>query len=205
MIQDYRVVQEGGSDTKAIVNIGDARYDGPINADLIFTSPPYPNDMEYVHQTRLELTLLRYIENTKGLTDLKKRMISSSVKLVYKSNEWQKTHGLRIPEVNQVSSAIAKTLESKNWGWNAADMTAQYFGGMRTVLANWAKRLNPGGRAAVVIGDSAFNGVKVPSDELFAACAVVEGFYIEGLEVFRNRWNNKHRIELRESVVLLSK
>ena len=165
--------------------------------DLIFTSPPYPNDMEYVHQTRLELALLNYVQNTRGLTYLKKRMISSSVKLVYRSNEWQKGHRLQIAGVNEVSSAIAITLKGRNWGWNAADMTAQYFGGMRTVLANWAKRLKPGGRAAVVIGDSAFNGVKVPSDELLAECAVAEGFRVDGLEVLRSRWNNKHAIELR--------
>ena len=117
----------------------------------------------------------------------------------------RKGHGLALPGVNKVSNAIAVTLEGRNWGWNAADMTAQYFGGMRTVLANWAKRLRPGGYAAVVIGDSAFNGVRVPSDELLAECALAEGFRIAGLETFRSRWNNKHSIKLRESVLVLQR
>lgn len=178
---------------------------GPETARVIFTSPPYPNDMEYVHQTRLELALLGYIENARGLTSLKKQMISSSVKLVYRSNEWQKEYGLEIGGVREVYAPIAKTLEGRNWGWNAADMTAQYFGGMRAVLRNWSTRLVPGGIAAVVIGDSAFNGVKVPSDILLAEAAQMEALALEDIEVFRNRWNTKHNIELRESVVLLRK
>ncbi len=205
MLIDYATVQDRTDVPSSEVHVGDARIAGPDSADLIFTSPPYPNDMEYVHQTRLELTLLNYVENARGLTDLKKQMISSSVKLVYRSNEWQKDHGLEIPGVREVYEPIAKTLEGRNWGWNAADMTAQYFGGMRTVLRNWSSRLAPDGLAAVVIGDSAFNGVKVPSDVLVAEAAQMEGLTLEDIEVFRSRWNTKHDIELRESVVLLRK
>ena len=54
-----------------------------------------------------------------------------------------------------------------------------------------------------MIGDSAFNGIKVPSDRLLAECATMEGFEVDGLEVVRKRWNNKHAIKLREGVVLL--
>lgn len=204
MIEDYKAVHVLPG-AHASVFEGDARSDGPDEAQLVFTSPPYPNDMEYVHQTRLELSMFEYVEDQKGLTRLKKRMIASSVKLVYRDNEWQKAAGLEVPGVADVCEPIARTLAGRNWGWNAADMTAQYFGGMRTVLRNWARRLTPGGQAAVVIGDSAFNGVKVPTDTLLAATAEVEGFTCEGIEVFRSRWNTKHDIELRESVVLLTK
>ena len=205
MVRDYSAVYGMQSRTQSRIHMGDARYEGPVTADLIFTSPPYPNDMEYVHQTRLELALLNYVQELRDLTDLKKRMISSSVKLVYRSNDWQKSHGLKIAEVREVSKAIAATLEGKNWGWNAADMVAHYFGGMRRVLANWIQRLNPGGRAAIVIGDSAFNGVKVPTDRLLIECARAAGFLVEDTETLRRRWNNKHGIELQESVILLRK
>jgi hypothetical protein len=202
MMADYEHVR-GSSDANASVRLGDARTDGPTNADLIFTSPPYPNDMEYVHQTRLELALLNYVQDPKGLTRLKKQMISSSVKLVYRENDWQKELGLESPGVRAVYEPIAKTLEGRNWGWNAADMIAQYFGGMRRVIENWHRRLPSGGQAAVVIGDSAFNGVKVESDRLLAETAELSGMIVEGLEEFRSRWNTKHDVELRETVVLL--
>lgn len=204
MIKDYEVVA-GTSDANAAVEIGDARTDGPERAQLIFTSPPYPNDMEYVHQTRLELALLSYVSNHRDLTTIKKRMLSSSVKLVYRENEWQKTAGLEVDSVAGVYARIAKTLEGRNWGWNAADMTAQFFGGMRSVLENWHSRLDPGSIAAVVIGDSAFNGIKVCTDTLLVDTAGHHGFECDGIEVFRSRWNTKHDIELRESVVLLRK
>lgn len=207
MIEDLNALSlsQVNRDINSTVCIGDARIDGPNLANVIFTSPPYPNDMEYVHQTRLELMLLDYYENSKQLTALKKNMISSSVKLVYKSNEWQKEAGLQIKGVNEVFQEIALTLKGKNWGWNAADMTAQYFGGMRKVLANWNSRLAQGGQAAVVIGDSAFNGIKIHTDELLAECAALHGFSCEGIEPFRRRWNSKHKFNLRESVVVLKK
>ena len=203
MIEDYAMVATADYAASSVVSLGDARSDGPDFASFILTSPPYPNDMEYVHQTRLELILLDYIENAKGLTALKKSMISSSVKLVYRSNEWQKKSGLEASGVRNVYGDVSRTLEGRNWGWNAADMIAQYFGGMRSVFANWAQRLAPSGRAAVVIGDSAFNGVKVPTDVLLAECAEMEGLNAEDIRVFRKRWNTKHDIELRESVLLL--
>ena len=204
MLRDYERVHNQ-SKTSARVFLGDARTDGCKQADLIFTSPPYPNDMEYVHQTRLELALLQYVENSDELTALKKRMISSSVKLVYRVNDWQKTQGLQIPGVLSIYNPIVKTLEGRGWGWNPADMTAQYFGGMRTVIKNWFARLAHGGVAAIVVGDSAFNGIKVPTDILLGETAEAEGFVVKDISVFRSRWNSKHKIELRESVLLLKK
>lgn len=205
MISDYRSLTANEYSASTKVSIGDARYIGPQTADLIFTSPPYPNDMEYVHQTRLELLLLEYINSTQELTKLKKKMISSSVKLVYRSNEWQRKYGLEIPGVKDIYVPIKETLKGRKWGWDAAEMIAQYFGGMRIVFKNWASILAPGGIVAIVIGDSAFNGVKVPSDKLLAEAASMEGLSLDSIDVFRTRWNTKHGIELRESVVILHK
>ncbi|MHA6644686.1 DNA methyltransferase [Mesorhizobium sp. A623] len=202
MIAEYRNLTqiEIGSSK---VELGDARTAGPHRADGIFTSPPYPNDMEYVHQTRLELALLNHTSDKKELTALKKRMVSSSVKLVYRENEWQKAEGMEVDAVRCVYTKIAETLVGRNWGWNPADMVAQYFGGMRAIMRNWHQRLAPNAIAAVVVGDSAFNGIKVATDELLARCGEMEGFAIEDISVFRQRWNSKHEIELRESVVVL--
>ena len=204
MTHDLEEVRGRGKG-QASVAVGDSRTVGPERADAILTSPPYPNDMEYIHQTRLELSILGFISEQADLTRLKKQMISSSVKLVYRENEWQKELGLQLPGVREVFTTIAETLKGRNWGWNAADMVAQYFGGMRTVMGNWAVRLAPGGVAAVVVGDSAFNGVKVETDHLTAEAAEAEGLRVVEVVPFRKRWNTKHTTELRESVVLLRK
>ncbi|MXW42202.1 MAG: hypothetical protein F4X48_05585 [Acidimicrobiia bacterium] len=202
MIEDYQAARNPQAPTPLILR-GDARCDGPDHADVIFTSPPYPNDMEYVHQTRLELTLLSYVQNAGELTDLKKQMISSSVKLVYKQNDWQKHMGLKLDSVRRIYEEIAETLEGRGWGWNAADMVAHYFGGMQTVFENWASRLRVGGRVGCVIGNSAFNGVKVPTDEILCELAVLSGFAVKEIDVFRSRRHNKHTCDLRESVLVL--
>ena len=204
MIADYARLDHGNN-VPVSIEVGDSRTAHPDAPTGIFTSPPYPNDMEYVHQTRLELALLNYVIDKKGLTSLKKAMISSSVKLVYNDNAWQKDLGLEVPSVATAFGEVNKTLEGKNWGWNPADMVAQYLGGMRAVMRNWYERLPAGGVAAVVIGDSAFNGVKVATDVLLGECAEMDGFKVDDIAVFRERWNSKHTESLRESVVVLRK
>jgi len=204
MVSEY-IKLDHGNNVPALIEVGDSRTARPEVPTGIFTSPPYPNDMEYVHQTRLELALLNYVNDKKGLTSLKKAMISSSVKLVYNDNAWQKDLGLEVSSVAKAYGDVNKTLEGKNWGWNPADMVAQYFGGMRAVMRTWHERLPVGGVAAVVIGDSAFNGIKVATDVLLGECAEMDGFKVEDIAVFRERWNTKHTETLRESVVVLRK
>lgn len=204
MVRDYARLRELALPPATVLN-GDARSAGPAVADVIFTSPPYPNDMEYVHQTRLELALLGYAHDATELTSLKKRMISSSVKLVYSENSWQKTKGLQNEHIARLHRHISETLAGRRWGWNAADMVAHYFGGMQSVLKNWYQRLSVDGRVGCVIGDSAFNGVRVRSDELIAEIAEREGFSATDIHVVRSRWHNKHSVDLRESVVTLTK
>jgi hypothetical protein len=75
---------------------------------------------------------------------------------------------------------------------------------MTKVLENWKRRLRLNGMAAVVIGDSAFNGVKVASDLILAEVAERVGFKVKEIEVFRERHNTKHDVDLRESVVVLT-
>ena len=84
-------------------------------------------------------------------------------------------------------------------------MVAHYFGGMNNVLKNWHMRLPRGGRVGCVIGDSAFNGVKVPTDQILQEVASAAGFTVHDMCVLRSRWNNKHSHQLRESVILLTK
>lgn len=204
MISEYQLLDRGNL-TPVHVATGDAKMAAPDNPTGIFTSPPYPNDMEYIHQTRLELTLLQYVDNAKGLTGLKKKMLSSSVKLVYRENDWQKDLALEVPSIAPVYESINETLVGKNWGWNPADMVAHFFGGMRMVLRNWHQCLPVGSTAAIVIGDSAFNGVKVATDLLLSDCAELEGFETKNIDIFRTRWNTKHKEDLRESVVVLKK
>lgn len=204
MIREYEEVRNAPGPQPSI-EIGDARSAGPTDADALFTSPPYPNDMEYVHQTRLELQLLDYVSAPTGLTELKKQMITSSVKLVYRQNEWQKDAGLEFPAVARLHADLAETLEGKNWGWNPANMIAQYFGGMYFVLQNWNNRLRRGAKIACVIGDSAFNGVKVPTDCILAELAAHAGLLVQDVHVLRKRWNGKHTHQLRESVLTMVK
>ena len=43
----------------------------PNTVDFIITSPPYPNDLEYTRQTRLEMYLLDFVNNMKDIQKIK--------------------------------------------------------------------------------------------------------------------------------------
>lgn len=182
---------------------GDARSSRyPRRADLVFTSPPYPNDMEYVHQTRLELALCAYLLGRESQSALKRKMISSSVKLVYKDNEYQHREGVGVESVRCLVEDL-EVVQPKNWGWNASRMSAHYFGGMRLVLRNLLRVCKPGALLGFVVGDSWFNGVKIQTDRLLADVAVAEGYEKLGISVFRTRTSTKHAGEMVESVLVL--
>jgi hypothetical protein len=84
-------------------------------------------------------------------------------------------------------------------------MTAEYFGGMKVVLRQVWELLVPGGKFALVVGDSAFNKVKVPTDRLLVDTGRSVGFEHVVSEPFRKRSNSKHDTELVETVVVLEK
>jgi len=52
--------------------------------DFLITSPPYPNDLEYTRQTRLELYLLDFVKNMDEVQGIKREMVKSSTKLIFK-------------------------------------------------------------------------------------------------------------------------
>jgi hypothetical protein len=176
----------------------------PGSVDVVVTSPPYPNDMEYVHQTRLELAFLRFAQGKRELGALKRQMISSSVKLVYRENEYQGRlicdSPLAVDVVAQLEAA-----RNKSWGWNAAAMAAHYFGGMRLMMRQALEALRPGGHLLLVVGDSSFNGVMLPTDRILEQIGELDGFVSEGIETFRPRFNTKHDANLAEMVVVLRK
>lgn len=54
------------------------------SVDAVFTSPPYPNEKDYTRTTRLESVLLGFIKNNDDLRDIKKGLLRSNTRNVYK-------------------------------------------------------------------------------------------------------------------------
>lgn len=81
-------------------------------------------------------------------------------------------------------------------------MIAHYFYDLSQVWASLRRVVRPGGRACIVIGDSAPYGVHVPVERWLGELAVAAGFKTFKFEKLRDRntkWKNrKHRVPLHE-------
>jgi DNA modification methylase len=193
---------------KARVHLGDARHLGEQVAsgmvDLIFTSPPYPTDIEYTRQTRAELYFLDFIETMDDVRAIKKRMVRGSPKNIYKTdNNEQRVSGYR--QVQDASAAIHEMTKDKNWGWDYARMVREYFGDMHICLQECLRVLKPGGWALLVVGDQTCKGVKIPVTDVLRQIGLDLGFADSYIEQVRERRSTTHSMSLPENIVALRK
>jgi hypothetical protein len=171
---------------------------------LAVTSPPYLNNLDYTMQTRMELFFLRFMNSMSDLRSLRKEMVICDAKAMYKdvldSKEIED-----VVSIQEIASRLKEVHKDKNWGWDYAFMTIQYFGGMFKTLKAVKKLLRRRARFILIVGESAHSGVKVPVPDLLAELGERAGYHVEGINVLRRRRSSSHQFELCESEVILQK
>ncbi len=198
-------------DTPALVHYADARHLSsclePHSVDAVITSPPYPNEKDYTRTTRLESVLLGLISSREDLRRMKKSLIRSNTRGVYKEDDddrWSE----RYPEVNRIAECIeARRIElGKTSGFERlyARVTKLYFGGMARHLSELQGVLRPNAQLAYVVGDQAsYLRVMIRTGEILASIADSLGYEIVGIDLFRTRLATATKEHLREEVVVL--
>jgi DNA modification methylase len=193
------------------VLLADARSVGdllePGSVDAVITSPPYPNEKDYTRTTRLESVLLGYLTSKEDLRSLKKQMVRSNTRGVYKDDSddrWVAANA----EISSIADAIeARRLElGKDSGFERlyGRVTKLYFGGMARHLAELRKVLRPGAALAYVVGDQAsYLQVMIETGRLLADIAQSLGYEVVGRDLFRARFATATRKMLREEVLVL--
>lgn len=196
----------------SVAHLGDSRQLlqllSPNSIDAVFTSPPYPNEKDYTRTTRLESVLLGFLTSKEELRELKKGLLRSNTRGVYKGDDddaWVADH----PEIQRIAQAIeARRIEmGKTSGFERmyATVTKLYFGGMARHLADLRPALRPGAKLGYVVGDQAsYLRVMIRTGELLADIAQSLGYHVEGIELFRTRLSTATGEQLREEVVVLS-
>ncbi len=212
MADDLRQVQAlDGHNGAARVHHADARQIPtvlePSSVDAVITSPPYPNEKDYTRATRLESVLLGFINNKEELRALKRGLVRSNTRGVYKGDDddhWIVDH----PEIGRIAAQIeARRIElGKTSGFERmyARVTKLYFGGMARHLAGLRTVLRPGAHLAYVVGDQAsYLRVMIPTGQLLADIARSLGYDVTGIDLFRTSLATATKQQLREEVVLL--
>ncbi len=161
MARDLRGLKGAGASVSRVQR-GDSRQIAdllaPQSVDAVITSPPYPNEKDYTRTTRLESVLLGFISDKVQLRDLKRTLVRSNTRGVYKEDDddrWVAQH----PRIQRIAAEIeARRIEmGKTSGFERlyARVTRLYFGGMARHLAELREVLRPGARLAYVVGDQA--------------------------------------------------
>jgi Putative RNA methylase family UPF0020 len=193
------------------VHLADARQLiqvlNPHSIDAVITSPPYPNEKDYTRTTRLESVLLGFIHSKSELQALKRSLVRSNTRGVYKEDnddQWVAEH----PEIQRIAEAIeARRIElGKTSGFERlyARVTKLYFGGIARHLATLRTVLRPGAQLAYVVGDQAsYLRIMIPTGQLVANIAQSLGYELISIDLFRTRLATATKEQLREEVVVL--
>jgi DNA modification methylase len=179
----------------------------PESIDVVITSPPYPNEKDYTRTTRLETVLLGFITSKEELQALKRMMIRSNTRGVYKGDadhRFVEDH----TEIQRIANAIeARRVElGKTSGFERLypKVTKLYFGGMARHFSELRRVLRPKAQLAYVVGDQAsYLRVMIRTGQLLASIAEPLGYEIIGIDLFRTRLATATREQLREEVVVL--
>ena len=192
------------------IHLADARNFDIIESnsiDAVITSPPYPNEKDYTRTTRLESVLLGFINNKEELRELKKRLVRSNTRGIYKGDDddqWISD----FPEIQRIADEIEKRrIElGKDSGFEKLypRATKLYFGGMAKHLADLRKVLRPEAQLAYVVGDQAsYLRVMIRTGQILGDIAQKLGYELVGIDLFRTRLATATKEQLREEVVIL--
>ena len=210
MVEDLRSLSSLAS-VPSVVHHADARQMldvlEPESIDMVITSPPYPNEKDYTRTTRLESVLLGFINSKDELRALKRGLVRSNTRGVYKGDDDDQWVA-HFPEIQRIAAEIeARRIElGKTSGFERlyARVTKLYFGGMARHLADLRTILRPGALLAYVVGDQAsYLRVMIRTGQLLAAIGESLGYEVVGIDLFRTRMATATKEQLREEVVLL--
>lgn len=171
---------------------------------LVITSPPYLNNLDYTMQTRMELFFLRFVENMTGLRNLRKAMVVCDAKAMYKDIK-DSEEVAKIGSIQKIADSLREMHKGRNWGWDYAFMTTQYFGGMLRTLRAIKSLLKRHAHFVLIVGESAHSGIKVPVPDIIAELGELAGYAFEEINIIRRRRSSSHNYELCESEVILRK
>ncbi len=201
----------GQNNSHTIIHHADSRQLNellcPESIDAVFTSPPYPNEKDYTRTTRLESVMLGIINNKAELRELKKGLLRSNTRNVYKGDNddhWIEEN----KEIQEIAAEIERRriAMGKTSGFEKlyGKVTKLYFGGMARHLADLRPFLKPGAYLGYVVGDQAsYLRVMIRTGQLLADIANSLGYQIVGIDLFRTRLATATREQMREEVVVL--
>jgi SAM-dependent methyltransferase len=196
---DQQVVVEGDAlETQQLV--------GKRTFDSVVFSPPYANRFDYFEAMKVELWFGGFVHTYDDGNALRKKSLRSHL-----GADLRRPTQV-IPELEELLALM--DVRASSWRMGVPAALRGYFDDMDRVLREVLAVLRPGGRCCVVVGNSAYAGVIIPTDALVAQLGLGAGFqeaqmlYVRHLTVAPQQRTvlSKRLLQyMRESVVVLTK
>lgn len=164
------VVQADATEARKLVPKG--------GASLVLFSPPYCNCFNYIKAYKLELWMAGFIRNYPDIRRLTAMGVRSRVESLLDP--------VKDPYPPIIEKLIHLMAGSDLWSPQLPDVVRGYFADMQRTLAALKQSLRPGGRCIIVVGNSAYGGVLIPSDLLLAHIARNLGYEVTEIVVARH-------------------
>jgi site-specific DNA-methyltransferase (adenine-specific) len=185
---------------------GDARQISDVVENQVFDSiifsPPYANRFDYFESLKVELWFGGFVNSYDELNSLRKQSLRSH--LGADLNE----PGIELEALEQLINLMDR--QSSSWRMGVPLALRGYFDDMYRTLLECRKLLTTG-TCSIVVGNSAFAGVIIPTDLLIAQLGLKAGFSsaklltVRHLTVAPQQRSILHGLEeyMRESIVVL--
>ena len=210
IIADLKTIQSEYNDFISIQSqvylANSMEYNHSNKFDLVITSPPYMNGLDYVINYKIEMGWLNFVENQTDLKKVKDEMVVCdnvskglirNFRPIY-TNDW----------IEDIKRSIQKNILRRG-RYRRQDMpfiVHKYFDDMYKVFKKVVPKIKSNGRFILVVGDSLIADVYVPTDLLVAQIGMDLGLTIEKIEKARNRRSGQIRsYKLRETIITLRK
>lgn len=171
----------------------------------VIFSPPYANCFDYCEVYKMELWLGDFVKEYSDFLKYRELAIRSHVNSKF-------SHQFKYE--NEAVDTTAALIGTYNvWNKHIPDMIRGYFDDMRIILERLYKVSQRGALCSIVVANSGYKGVIVPTDLLLAQIAESLGYKVEKIILARSiRASSQQMKELRaksnlmrESIIILKK
>lgn len=208
MIEDYSC-EDNGPVPEIIVDsvtTMDKRV-APKSLDLVLFSPPYANCFDYTKIYYLELWFGGYVNTVADQKEIRMKSLRSHCHATWP----ERYSGFHLSPLNDEILPLLK--QQSLWTDRIPDMLNGYFADMEESLRQIYNALKPGGHCSIVVSNSAYAGIIVPTDVFLAMIAETLGYRVHEIAVERliitssQQYKKTEHIRkyLRESIVKLEK
>lgn len=172
---------------------------------LSFYSPPYCNCFDYFEIHKVELWLSGLIKSKEEFRKLRN--------YGFRSNTNSLNHKEIVYRNKYIEALIDLFDYEKLWSKKIPNVVRGYFDDTNTLLSSLYKQTSKKGYVGIVVGNSAYTGVIIPTDIVIADIAKGIGFKVKDIFITRHLTTSSQQKKalnplkeyLRESIVLLEK